>query len=240
MWQFREAVRGLADICRELETPVVSGNVSLYNETDGKAIYPTPSVAMIGLIPDLAAQPVVTQAFQGEGDQIVLVGLTTDELGGSEYLEVVHGKIAGKVPALDVALELTVERLVIAGIRAGLVKSAHDLSEGGFFAALAECCVSGPRPIGARASTTTPLRADHWLFAESPSRILVSVAPGNLQALAELAADLGAPITHLGQTGGDRLTVSLGPGQGKLAPVLDLPLSEISRVWREGFRKVAE
>jgi len=238
MWQFVEAVRGLSDMCRELDIPVVSGNVSFYNETDGKAIYPTPTVGIIGLIPDLAAQPVLTQGFREAGDVIVLIGLMTDELGGSEFLEVVHGKVAGPVPRLNEALELTVQRLTLAAARAGLLRSAHDLSEGGLAAALAECCLTGPAPVGARIAAATPLRADHWLFSEGASRIVVTVKPADLQRLAEMAAEMGAPAVRLGEVGGARLSVELGPAGGARAVVLDVALGELGQAWHGGFARV--
>src|SRR5262249_41068432 len=123
MWQFAEAVRGLADACRALETPIVSGNVSLYNETEGKAIFPTPMVAMIGLLGDVHAH--VTQHFKAEGDLVALLGTNTDEIGGSEYLKVVHGRVAGRPPRLDLVREKAVLRACLALARARLLRSAH-------------------------------------------------------------------------------------------------------------------
>jgi len=240
MWQFVECVRGLADMCRELDIPVVSGNVSLYNETDGKAIYPTPTVGIIGLIDDVTARPPLTQGFQRAGDVIVLLGLMTDELGGSEFLEVVHGKVAGAVPRLNEALELTVQRLTLDAARAGLLQSAHDLSEGGLAIGLAECCLTGPTPLGATIKAATPLRADHWLFSEGASRIVVTVRPDDLPRLAELASDLGAPALTLGTVGGASLSVELGPAGGARAVVVDVPVAELGTAFHRGFARIAE
>src|SRR5262245_22314854 len=127
MWQFAEAVRGLSEACRALETPIVSGNVSFYNETEGKAIYPTPMVGMIGVLDDVRTR--VTQHFKEEGDLIALLGTNSDEIGGSEYLKVVHGKVAGRPPKLDMAREKAVQRACLAMARARLLHSAHDCSE---------------------------------------------------------------------------------------------------------------
>ena len=185
-WQLAEACRGLAEGCRKFSTPVTGGNVSLYNETldsNGKPqpIYPTPVVGMVGLIPDLAK--VCGQAWQAEGDLIYLLGVSTDSigdravtLGGSEYLKRIHGIVAGQPPKIDVALELAVQTACREGIRQGLIRSAHDCSEGGLAIALAECCISGEKG----ASLTLPqgqIRLDTLLFGEGGARIVVSVSP---------------------------------------------------------------
>src|SRR5579872_2136166 len=129
MWQFAEACRGIATACRELEVPVVSGNVSLYNETDGKSIFPTPTVAVVGLLPDFSRH--CGAAFARAGDRIALLGQTRGVLGGSEYLVAFHGKTAGLPPRLDAAAEAALQRTVRELVRAGHLSSAHDASEGG-------------------------------------------------------------------------------------------------------------
>src|SRR5262249_26059235 len=139
MWQFAEATRGLAAACRELEIPVVSGNVSFYNETDAQAVLPTPTVGVVGLVPDLTRT--FGAAFQREGDKIGLLGITQGSLGGSEYLKVLHGVTAGMPPRLDAVRELAVQRLVRQLVRAGLLSSAHDCGDGGLLVALAESCI---------------------------------------------------------------------------------------------------
>ncbi len=169
-WQLEQSVEGMSEACRALNTPVISGNVSLYNETDGKAIYPTPTVGMVGLITDL--KHVTTQEFKAAGDLIYLVGETKDEFGGSELQKMTYGKIFGKAPELDLEVEAKVQKQVLSAIRAGLVASAHDISEGGFAVALAECCMSA-QGLGAEVEVTgNPVSA---LFSESQSRFILSV-----------------------------------------------------------------
>jgi phosphoribosylformylglycinamidine synthase subunit PurL len=183
-WQLAEACRGISEACRELATPVTGGNVSLYNETldsDGKpkAIYPTPVIGMVGLVPDLTK--ICGQGWVNEGDRIYLLGAsltTVDEtvtFGGSEYLAALHGTVAGSPPVVNFELERQVQATCREGIRQGWVKSAHDCSEGGMAIALAESCISG----GLGASVTVPAvdRFDHLLFAEGGARIIVSVSP---------------------------------------------------------------
>ena len=169
-WQLEQSVEGMSEACRALNTPVISGNVSLYNETDEKSIYPTPTVGMVGLITDL--KHVTTQEFKAAGDLIYLVGETKDEFGGSELQKMTYGKIFGKAPELDLEVEAKVQKQVLSAIRAGLVASAHDISEGGFAVALAECCMSA-QGLGAEVEVTgNPVSA---LFSESQSRFILSV-----------------------------------------------------------------
>jgi phosphoribosylformylglycinamidine synthase len=182
-WQLSEACRGLSEACQEFSTPVTGGNVSLYNETldsQGKpqAIYPTPVVGMVGLVPDLTK--ICGQGWQDEGDRIYLLGLTLETVnpsvtfGGSEYLAALHGTIAGMPPIVNFDLERQVQAVCREGIRQGWIKSAHDCAEGGLAVALAEACISGDR--GATLTVPTVDRFDHLLFAEGGARILVSVA----------------------------------------------------------------
>ncbi|HEY3353401.1 MAG TPA: phosphoribosylformylglycinamidine synthase subunit PurL [Polyangia bacterium] len=232
MWQFAECLRGLSDACRALATPVVSGNVSFYNETNGRGIYPTPMIGMIGLMPRVADH--VTQWLKGEGDLIALLGRNTAEIGGSEYLKVLHGRVAGPAPRLDMALEQAVQRACLALARAGLLRSAHDLAEGGLAAALAECCVSGPAPIGCSVRLADGLRPDHLLFGEAPSRIVISLDPARQDEVARVAAAAGAPLAFVGVAGGRRFKVEAA------GTVVDLPLADVDTAWREGFRRVVE
>jgi phosphoribosylformylglycinamidine synthase len=245
MWQFAEAVRGLADACRDLATPIVSGNVSFYNETDGRPIFPSPTVAMVGLVADLARH--LTQCFKGEGDLIALLGATDPwDLGGSEYLKVVHGRVAGRPPGLDMSLARAVQRACLEAAQRGLLRSAHDLSEGGLLVALAESCVSGSRQIGAEIDAVQLQRhtgSDDaaaappwaWCFSESPARILVSLSERDLEPLAALAAACQAPFAVLGRTGGRVLRLRLDATGADLV----LPLDQLASVWRDGLRQVA-
>ena len=216
-WQFRESVRGLADAARFLELPVVSGNVSFYNESFGKAIYPTPIVGMVGLIGNLAHRR--TMGFPGDGLLVVLLGETGEDLGGSEYLYLVHGLAAGNPPRLDLDLEKRVQAVCIEAIRRGIVLSAHDCSEGGAALALLECCCAGG--VGASLRVETDLAPHAWLFSESQSRFMVTVSEENLDSLRDLAGSRRVPFAVLGRTGGDRLSVNdwleLGLGEMRKA-----------------------
>jgi phosphoribosylformylglycinamidine synthase len=232
MWQFAECLRGLSDACRDLATPVVSGNVSFYNETNGRGIYPTPMIGMIGLMPRAADH--VTQWFKGDGDLVALLGRNTAEIGGSEYLKVAHGRVAGPAPRLEMGRERAVQRACLDLARAGLLRSAHDLAEGGLAAALAECCVSGPAPVGCVLRLDDALRPDLLLFGEAPSRILVSLDPGRKDEVARIAAAAGAPLAFVGRTGGARFAVEAG------GATIDLAIAEVAEAWREGFRRVLE
>jgi phosphoribosylformylglycinamidine synthase subunit PurL len=174
-WQLREAVEGIAEACRAFNTPVVGGNVSLYNESPAGAVDPTPTVAMVGLIED--EQHITTQYFKRQGDIVILAGELGDELGASHFLKVCHGRKEGRPPRLHIERELALQKAVRELIRNGLVKSAHDCSEGGLAVALAECCFNPANLLGAEIDLgKTNLRFDQLLFSESQSRIVLSVA----------------------------------------------------------------
>jgi phosphoribosylformylglycinamidine synthase subunit PurL len=207
-WQLREAVEGLAEACREFDTPVVGGNVSLYNENPEGPIDPTPTVAMVGLIEEEGW--ITRQGFREEGDVIFLVGNLGDELGGSQYLKVLHHRKEGPPPRLDFEVERQVQRVVRDLIRAGLVRSAHDCSEGGLAVALAECCLSAAEPVGAAIEFFEEFsRPDQLLFNETQSRVVVSVAAGNAGAAEALCEKSGLLISRLGQVGGRHLQIKL-------------------------------
>ncbi len=217
-WYLRECVEGLAEACREFDTPVTGGNVSLYNESPAGVVDPTPTVGMVGLIEDPAH--VTTQSFKAPGDVILLVGELggTDDLGGSHYLKVVHGRKAGRPPRLDFAREKAVQAAVLDLIRAGLVRSAHDCAEGGLAVAVAESCVSGERHFGATVELDDlgeNARADVLLFDEAASRIIVSVAPVNEDAARALLHERAVPARRLGVVGAPdgELTVELPGGR---------------------------
>lgn len=205
-WQFCRAVEGLADACMELETPVVGGNVSFYNESFGEAIYPTPVVGMLGILEDVERR--VASGFSREGDTIVLLGATSDELGGSEYLKVLHGTVAGMPPGVDWAAEKGLIGCLVEAAEAGLTRSAHDLSEGGLAVALAESCLLGR--VGAdvylgELPGELPLHV--LLFSESQSRALVSVSPADAEKLEAMAVRHGVSFAAIGRTGGDHMVV---------------------------------
>ncbi|OFV87003.1 MAG: phosphoribosylformylglycinamidine synthase II [Acidobacteria bacterium RBG_16_68_9] len=221
MWQFREAVRGIRDACTALTVPVVSGNVSFYNETEGRAIPPTPTIAMVGLLSDLSYQ--TTQWFKSEGDLIVLLGRTREELGGSEYLAVRHGLVRGTPPWIDLAAERQVQQVCRDAIRDGIVRSAHDVSEGGLAVALAECCVTTPGGgWGAEIEMQGEIRPDAWLFGESQSRIVVSLRRRHLNRLRDLAEAMQVPLEVLGEVRGRRL---------RIGNLIDADITELHHAW---------
>jgi len=202
-WTFHEAVRGLADACRAFGVPVISGNVSFYNESFGSPIYPTPTVGLVGLLDDVNLH--ATSAFKDEGDVVVLVGESLEELGGSEYLKAEYGLVAGRPPALDLELERDVQAAVRDAIRAGLVKSAHDCSEGGIAVTLAESCLAGN--IGADVHLEDGLQPAASLFGETQSRIVITCADEDAEALVEQLLAREVPYAVLGSVGGERLTI---------------------------------
>ncbi|HEX3554430.1 MAG TPA: phosphoribosylformylglycinamidine synthase subunit PurL [Thermoanaerobaculia bacterium] len=214
-WQFREAVRGISDACRALAVPVISGNVSFYNETEGQSIYPTPAVAMVGVIPDLSHLP--DSWFQGAGDRIVLLGEDRSEFGGAAYLRLLHDLEQGRPPEVDLEAELRLARLLRGLVAKGLIHTAHDLSEGGFLISLAEACF-GRQPLGARVEV--PL-AGADLFSETQGRALVACAPAALDRVLQAAEEAGVPAREIGETGGDELVVKSG-GESLSAPVARL------------------
>jgi phosphoribosylformylglycinamidine synthase subunit PurL len=231
MWQLVEAIEGIAEACRALDVPITGGNVSLYNETDGKAIYPTPIIGVVGLVDD--ASRVQTRTFKGAGDAIILLGEDRGELGGSEYLKTVHGLVRGDAPALDLGRERALLGLVTGSIGDGLVRSAHDCSDGGIAVTLAECCFD----TGGIGATVDLLHAAE-LFSESASRIVVSADASNEKAILSRAAAAGVPARRIGTTGGDRLTMTVN---GSAA--IDLDVAEAERIWASAleqyFKRVA-
>ena len=192
--QLREAIEGLAEACRAFDTPVTGGNVSLYNESPAGAIDPTPTVGMVGLVEK--PEHITTQAFKAAGDIILLIGAPGNELGASHYLLAVHGRKAGAPPQLDYAKELAVQNAVRDLIRKGLVKSAHDCSEGGLAVNLAESCLSGN--LGAKAEIPGT-RADVALFNESQSRIVITFAPRHASEILDFLKSRSVPNTRLGE-----------------------------------------
>jgi phosphoribosylformylglycinamidine synthase subunit PurL len=206
-WQLREAVEGLAEACIRFGTPVTGGNVSLYNQSPNGPIDPTPTVGMVGVIDE--ERWITRQSFRDPADVIYLIGPVGDELGASQYLKIIHGQKGFLPPRLSYDLELGVQAVVLALIRQGLVKSAHDCSEGGFAVALAECCISGERRIGASVDFGHwPERLDQILFNESQSRVIISVGPEDTIALEAICAAAEIQYGRVGEVGGSELVVS--------------------------------
>ena len=208
-WQLREAVEGLSETCRAFGTPVVGGNVSLYNESPAGVVDPTPTVAMVGLIDD--ERHITTQFFKSAGDVIILVGEIGDEMGATHFLKVCHGRKEGLPPRLDIARELAAQNCVRALIHADLVRSAHDCSEGGLAVALAECCFNPGKRLGAEIGfDEIPARIDQLLFNEAQSRIVISVKESDAAATFDLLQKSGVPALRLGVVGSEFLSVAIG------------------------------
>lgn len=223
-WTFAECVAGMSESCEALETPVTGGNVSFYNEDPERTVYPTPVVGMIGLIEDLKF--ITTQWFKEEGDIIVLLGRNKEELGGTEYLKVIHNLVKGEPPVLDLEYEKKVQQACLELIRNRIVKSAHDCSEGGLAVALAECCVTSAdnQNLGAEIVLEEKLKVDALLFGETQSRIVLSLEEKDLAELGKIARESKVDFSILGKVGGKNL---------KINELIDLPISLI----RERFYK---
>ena len=204
MWQFAEAVRGLADGCLELGVPVTGGNVSFYNQTGETAILPTPVVGVLGVIPDVRAR--VPMAFATEGDAILLLGETREELDGSEWAHVVHGHLGGTPPMVDLESELSLASVLVEGAEQGVFASAHDLSEGGLAQGLVECCLRGD--LGARVELPSGLEPFVALFSESAARAIVTVAAAHRYAVEAFAEMHGVTVTEIGYVGGSTLRIN--------------------------------
>jgi phosphoribosylformylglycinamidine synthase len=236
MWSFSETIDGMAEACRAFETPVVSGNVSFYNETEGRGILPTPVIGMVGLIEDV--RRTVLPGFKTSGDVIALLGTTQDDLSMSEYAVSVGGVstaetvAAGKVPALDLDREVAVQNACLAAAEAGLLLSAHDCSDGGLAVALAESCFSslGRDAIGAEVDLKGPLGPTAQLFSESPSRIIISFNPSDAGAVQEIAEQNQAPFAILGRVGGNELVIAVDGEETVRAEI-----AELESVWRDAL-----
>jgi len=236
MWSFSEVIDGMAEACRAFETPVVSGNVSFYNETEGRGILPTPVIGMVGLIEDV--KRAVAPGFKKEGDVIALLGTTQEDLSMSEYAVSVGGvttteiAASGKVPELDLERERAVQKTCLEAVEADLLRAAHDCSDGGLAVALAESCFSslGREAIGAQVNLTGTLASPALLFSESPSRIIISFEPSNAGAVQEIADRNNVPFAILGNVGGKRLTIAVNGNETVASGVSDL-----EAVWRNAL-----
>ena len=223
-WQLEQAADGITEACLALDTPVIGGNVSLYNENAKGAIYPTPVIGMVGLVEDI--DHITTQGFKNSGDIVYLLGETKAEIGGSELQKVWYGRTEGRPPQIDLQAESKLQTALLSAIRQGLVASAHDCSEGGVAVALAEASISGKR--GVNAQFKTALRADHLLFSESQSRVVVSVAPQHSSAFAQLLQAQDVPFTELGHVT-DNADFSIRINDGV---AIDLPVADLEKTWK--------
>ncbi|MBN2463571.1 MAG: phosphoribosylformylglycinamidine synthase subunit PurL [Dehalococcoidia bacterium] len=227
-YQLKECIAGMARACRDLKIPVISGNVSLYNETRGEAMYPTPVVGMVGIIEDVAKH--CTSGFKNEGDLVFLLGdsQTIDSsIGSSEYLELAHGITKGN-PYIDLEMEMRLQRCCLEAIRRGLIKSAHDCSDGGLGVALTESCLANGLGF-ASYDWETEGRLDATLFGEAQSRIIVSITPKSVWKLEKLAARYNIAATKLGAVGGNRLI---------LKGYIDSSLKQLGEAWWNGLEKL--
>ena len=264
-WQIKESVRGLAEACRAFNAPITGGNCSLYNQSPNGPIDPTPTVVVVGLIEK--PEHVTTQWFKDEGDAIILLGEIADKtdpilgLGGSAYLQVIHGKKTGSPPRCDLETAKTLHTTLLGLIQSGLVKSAHDCSEGGLTVCLAESCISQlvaretPRLIGATVDLVTQAsslsvakenadsethrqdacattRLDALLFGETQSRIVITCKPLDAVKVVERAKLMGVPATQIGKVGGDRLTLKTAGGE------FSAPLTELHDAWWNSIARV--
>jgi phosphoribosylformylglycinamidine (FGAM) synthase-like enzyme len=230
MWQLAKAVEGIGAACRALGVPITGGNVSLYNETDGRPIYPTPVIGVVGLLEH--ADRLLSRRFQRAGDVVVLLGEDRGELGGSEYLKVAHGLVRGLPPAIDLDAERALQALLVDLADRRLLGSAHDCSDGGLAVALAECCFD-TGGIGAEisidpadVSRDAAMNRLAALFSESASRAVVSTTVDTVTDVLELTAAAGVPARVVGRTGGNLLRIAVG---GQMA--IDLLVDEAEGAW---------
>ena len=228
----------MAEACRAFETPVVSGNVSFYNETEGRGILPTPVIGMVGLMEDV--RRVITPGFKKEGDVIALLGTTQDDLLNSEYaVSIARSKAeeiiaSARVPQLDLAREVAVQQACLEAAEAGLLASAHDCADGGLAVALAELCFStlGKDAIGAQVDLTGDLSATALLFSESPSRIVISFDASATESIRQIASAHNAPLAILGTVGGTQLLVKVNGTQ-----VLSAAVTDLESTWRNALSR---
>ena len=239
MWSFSEVIDGMAEACEAFGTPVVSGNVSFYNETEGRGIHPTPVIGMVGLVEDV--RRVVTQGFKREGHLVALVGEAGDDLSASEYAATVEGRTfeemiaaGARVPRLDLAREKAVQEAVLLAAEEGLLQSAHDCSDGGLAVALAECCFSslGREAVGAAVELGGEPGAAAQLFGETPSRVVVSFDESQRTRFERIAAQAGAPLKVIGRVGGARLQIKVGGDE-----LINQSVAELERIWRDALGK---
>jgi phosphoribosylformylglycinamidine synthase len=239
-WQFEKSVEGMSDAAKALKTPVISGNVSFYNEGPKGAIYPTPTVGMVGYITG-SEKRYCKQFFRDNNDVILMIGETLEEIGASEYLKEVHGLIKGPVPDINMKKEALVQKTCRDAVKKGLIKSAHDVSKGGLAVALSECCVTGTlhgeKAIGAFVELQSDLRQDALLFGETQSRIIVTAQREHVTALKKLAAKNKVIISEIGKVGGSRLIINVDWASKKNPKKINLGIDEITEIWSKGVNK---
>lgn len=227
---FAEAIKGMGDACRVFNTPVTGGNVSFYNEDPDRAVFPTPTIGMIGVIDK--HEHITTQWFKQNGDVILLLGKNSEELGASEYLHTIHDQTRGTVPKLDLDNELNLQKSLLSAIRDGLIISAHDCADGGLAIALAECCISNrEQQVGATVKLEDSIRPDCLLFGETQSRVIISCHPQKLSELLKHFKESSVPCTEIGLVGGDRLVIN---------DLVETKLEKISHAFYEAMPSLME
>jgi phosphoribosylformylglycinamidine synthase len=220
-WQFAQAIAGMGEACRHFDTPVTGGNVSFYNESPETAVYPTPTIGMVGLVEDL--KHITTSFFKDEGDVIYLLGEDKEELGGSEYAKVIHNKVAGESPQINLKEEKKLQDTLLSIIRKGFIKSAHDISEGGIVSALAECCIiNQEKQTGCKVEIPIKSRKDFSLFSESQSRIIISISSSKILGLEPELIQADVKFSKLGVVAGNEL---------KLKNIFDVSVKELSDIY---------
>lgn len=206
-WQFSKAIEGMGEACRYFDTPVTGGNVSFYNESPDTSVYPTPVIGMVGLIEDY--NNIMTSYFKHEDDLIYVLGEDFEEIGGSEYLKVIHGVVAGDAPKIDLEKEKQLQEIVLELISKKLINSAHDVSDGGIITALAECCIMNEsKQFGAEISIEIGAREDFTFFSESQSRVIVSVSPEKKEVFDALLSKKNFHVSQIGKVGGKSFQIN--------------------------------
>lgn len=231
MWQFKEAIEGIAHAASSLNTPVVSGNVSFYNETENIAVYPTPAIGMVGLLDNYDNR--ITSWFKRQGDLIAVIGTTYEEIGGSEYQKLVTGTISGNSPDIDLDKEAALISFLLEASGNSLIMSAHDISEGGLAVGLAECCFAPGRLTGIITNInelgSDISRNDFLLFSESQSRVIISLGKSKLKKLNDLASKFKVPLKLIGIVGGDRFIIE---------EMIDLQIHDLYIHWNNSFEEL--
>lgn len=234
-WTFHQAINGISDACKAFGVPVTGGNVSFYNESPAGAIYPTPTIGVVGILPDVSTA--TPSNFQKEGDFIYLLGETFNEIGGSQYLLEIHGKRAGLTPRLDLKKEANLHKALLKANKERVMSSAHDLSDGGLAVAAAEACLREPgKFIGAEITNLGVIwensaRTDAALFGESQSRVLVSVSKENAAKLEKILGEFSVPFAQIGKVGGQRL---------KITDKIDMAVTDIEKAYRNAIPRRME
>lgn len=234
-YQFEKCVDGITEASKNFNIPVISGNVSFYNEGKDSAVYPTPVIGMVGILDDVEKH--CTMSFKREGDIVVLVGRNTDELGGSEYLKEVCNIKGGPAPRIDLKQEKKVQDCCLKAIKLGLIHSAHDISEGGLAVAIAESCIAGN--LGFKGEIPADFRSDALLFGEGQSRIILSLPEENFSMLKKLADELDVDIQVLGFVKNQNLNIVVKQ-DNKVTGAIDISVEKIAEAWKNAIKRRVE